>query len=306
MHTPQMVIAGKPRWKELLPGAYGLGWFIAPYRGYQMVEHGGNIDGFTALVAMLPDEKIGVVALTNISDSSLPTSIAYHVFDQLLNLKPVDWNERFYQQHLEFKAGKEKSKEQAASERKQGHPPAHPLEDYAGEYRHPGYGSINITVQDGQLSAVYNENPFTVEPYHYEIFEFSYDLIDLRLKGTFTTDEKGNVSRLALPLESNVKEISFERVPDHHLRERAFLERLVGNYALLGMPLSIALKGEDTLVATQAGQPALELLPYRDTTFYIQGQTGVTLQFNITERGPAESLTYAQPGLVLNAERIEA
>ena len=40
---------------------YGLGWFVSVSRGHRLVEHGGNIDGFSALVAMLPDKHIGIV-----------------------------------------------------------------------------------------------------------------------------------------------------------------------------------------------------------------------------------------------------
>jgi hypothetical protein len=304
MHSPQMVIPGKPKWKEQLPGSYGLGWFIAPYRGYQMVEHGGNIDGFTALVAMVPDESIGIVALTNLSGSALPTIVAYRVLDLLLGLEPVDWNDRFHKEHLEYKAGEETSKQKTAAGRKEGHPPAHPLEEYAGEYRHPGYGPITITRQDGELQALFNENVYRVEPYHYEIFEFHYDLIDLHIKGSFTTDEAGNVSRLSLPLELSVKEIVFERAADQRLRERAFLERLVGTYELMDMPLLVSRKGDDTLLATMPGQPAFELVPYRDTTFHIQDMTGVSLTFQIGETGPAEAIEFSQPGLVLTAKRV--
>ena len=52
---------------------------------------------------------------------------------------------------------------------------------------------------------------------------------------------------LSLPLEPSVKEIVFERVAESHLRQRAFLERLVGNYEVMGMALAITLKGEDTI-----------------------------------------------------------
>ena len=131
----------------------------------------------------------------------------------------------------------------------------------------------------GKLQARFNEIEFRVEPYHYEIFEFHYDLLDLHIKGAFTTDEKGNVSRLALPLEPSVKEIVFERVADPRLRDRAFLERLAGTYELMGMPLSISLKGDDTLVGTMPGQPAIELVPYRGTTFNLKGLTGASLTF---------------------------
>jgi CubicO group peptidase (beta-lactamase class C family) len=50
---------------------YGLGWFLREWNGHKVVEHGGNIDGFNALVAMMPDQKLGFVMLTNISGSPL-------------------------------------------------------------------------------------------------------------------------------------------------------------------------------------------------------------------------------------------
>jgi CubicO group peptidase (beta-lactamase class C family) len=52
---------------------YGLGWFLREWNGHKVVEHGGNIDGFNALVAMMPDQKLGFVMLTNISGSPLGT-----------------------------------------------------------------------------------------------------------------------------------------------------------------------------------------------------------------------------------------
>ena len=259
MHTPQMIIQETRRWKELLNPSYGLGWFIQPYRGYGMVQHGGNIDGFSAMTAFLPAERIGVVALVNLDGSSLPYTLALRVFDLLLGLEPVDWNERFHQDYLTIKAGEDKSKEKSVEERQAGHPPAHPLEDYAGEYEHPGYGVIAITCADGKLAASYNNNPYQVEPYHYDIFEFIYEEIDLRAKGSFWTDEQGNVSRLALPLEPSVKDIVFERIPERRMRERTFLERLVGRYDIMGAPFLVALKGDDRLAANFPGQPASEL-----------------------------------------------
>ncbi len=50
---------------------YGLGWFLRQWNGYKVVEHGGNIDGFNSQVAMMPDQKLGFVLLTNVTASSL-------------------------------------------------------------------------------------------------------------------------------------------------------------------------------------------------------------------------------------------
>ena len=50
---------------------YGLGWFLRDWNGHKVVEHGGNIDGFNAQVALMPDQELGFVLLTNVSASPL-------------------------------------------------------------------------------------------------------------------------------------------------------------------------------------------------------------------------------------------
>lgn len=50
---------------------YGLGWFLRDWNGHKVVEHGGNIDGFNAQVALMPDQKLGFVLLTNVTASPL-------------------------------------------------------------------------------------------------------------------------------------------------------------------------------------------------------------------------------------------
>jgi CubicO group peptidase (beta-lactamase class C family) len=57
---------------EVAPGlGYGLGWMLREWNGTPVVEHGGNIDGFAAQVALLPDRNAGFVLLTNVSFTSL-------------------------------------------------------------------------------------------------------------------------------------------------------------------------------------------------------------------------------------------
>lgn len=53
------------------PVDYGLGWFLRQWNNHKVAEHGGNIDGFNAQVALMPDQKLGFVLLTNVTASSL-------------------------------------------------------------------------------------------------------------------------------------------------------------------------------------------------------------------------------------------
>ena len=64
--------------------AYGLGWFLRDWNGLKVVEHGGNIDGFNALVAMIPEKKLGFVMLTNVSGSPLGNELMPIVWENIL------------------------------------------------------------------------------------------------------------------------------------------------------------------------------------------------------------------------------
>lgn len=69
---------------------YGLGWFLRQWDGHKVVEHGGNIDGFNAQVAMMPDQKLGFVLLTNVTASSLGNSAMTAVWNHLVGRKAED------------------------------------------------------------------------------------------------------------------------------------------------------------------------------------------------------------------------
>jgi len=57
MWAPQIDIAPTSK--------YALGWAVGELEGHRIIEHTGGIDGFSALVALLPDDRTGFVILTN-------------------------------------------------------------------------------------------------------------------------------------------------------------------------------------------------------------------------------------------------
>lgn len=74
----------KPQQKIAGPISYGLGWFLRDWRGHKVVEHGGNIDGFNAQVALMPDQRLGFVMLTNVTASALPATAMEAVWSNLV------------------------------------------------------------------------------------------------------------------------------------------------------------------------------------------------------------------------------
>lgn len=63
---------------------YGLGWFLGDWDGHLVAYHGGNIDGFSAQVAIMPDEGVGLALLTNVSSTPLQAEIMPLVWETLL------------------------------------------------------------------------------------------------------------------------------------------------------------------------------------------------------------------------------
>ncbi len=64
-------------------GQYGLGWMLSTFHDAPTVFHGGNIDGFSAMVSLIPSEGLGVVALSNGNVASLPTEAVNIVYGAL-------------------------------------------------------------------------------------------------------------------------------------------------------------------------------------------------------------------------------
>jgi CubicO group peptidase (beta-lactamase class C family) len=138
MRTEQISLGRAANFPELAPAGYGLGSYLTRYRGRRLVYHPGVIDGFAGLISFMPDQQIGMIVLSNLSGRNpVPAIVTYSLYDRLLGLEPVDWTARY----LAAKPPRTGSK--SAPLRSDG-PPPRPLAAYAGKYRHPAYGVLEI------------------------------------------------------------------------------------------------------------------------------------------------------------------
>lgn len=303
MHAPQMVIPDSGRWSEVALPSYGLGWFVHSYRGHTVVHHGGNIDGFSALVSFMPREKIGIVALANMNGVPVPDLLSYYVYDRLLNVDVVDWNGRSLQDKAQLKEAGEQSKEKSATDRVAGAAPSHPLAAYVGDYAHPGYGTLSVEQDGDGLRASFNAFTGPLEHYHYDIFELHHEPFDIRLKVSFSTNLQGDIAALSAPLEPTVADIVFTRQARREMTDRAFLERFTGEYEVMGITLTVSLKGEGALQVVLPGQPQYELEAYKGTEFHLKGLSGFGIAFKDDETGHVAEAVVTQPGAVLTARK---
>ena len=64
---------------------YGLGMFVSSVRNHRVLEHGGEVSGFTAENIVLPDDKFAVIVLTNQDAVSAAGDIGRQVMNAFLN-----------------------------------------------------------------------------------------------------------------------------------------------------------------------------------------------------------------------------
>lgn len=308
MHTPQMAISRPEQYTEALYTSYGLGWFVEAYRGHRRVHHGGNIDGFSALVSLYPDDDLGLVILTNLDGAPLPGIVCHRIADIFLGLEPVDYHGRSM---ARFEAGEEvvedAKKAQEELDRVDDTKPSHKLRHYAGEYGNPGYGVMTITWEDKKLYAEYNNLRAELEHWHYDVFMASFpELDDQRIRFNFLTNPSGEIDEVAVPFEPAVDDIVFSRQPDRRLSDPRFLSQLTGRYSLADQTAEFQLKGT-RLVLILPGQPTYELEPVRESRFSIKGLNGFFVEFVLGDKDEptVREVLFVQPNGVFKAEPVE-
>ncbi len=213
IQSPQIMMGAPSPYPEQSAPAYGMAWVIQTYRGHRFVWHNGGIDGFYTLLALLPDDNVGVVIFTNRLDPRAAAEVLLrNVFDRMLGLTPVDWDSRFHEAEAKGKKAEDAEFKKIADERKPGTQPSHPLKDYAGTYSHPAYGNVVVTVDGDHLRFALNQLSAPLEHYHYDVFIVPHSQRTLGdLKVRFETAMSGEIESVAVPLEEDIPEIVFKR-----------------------------------------------------------------------------------------------
>ncbi|MGA9773314.1 MAG: serine hydrolase [Blastocatellia bacterium] len=312
MHSSQTIIPLEGAMEVLYPEAhfmtYGMGWFLSDYRGRKIVEHGGAIDGMRAEVAMMPEEKLGVVILTNKNGTVLPQALMFKVFDAYLGGQQRDWSAEILKSFkaLEDQAGAAEKK--ADAERVKDTSPALALDKYAGPYQSEMYGDANVTLENGKLVAHYGPG-FTgdLQHWHYDTFRVTWrDRMEGKGFISFTLNSKGRIEAM------KIEEIGdFTRAPEKVEAAATIalseddLKKFIGRYAMQSPPIEISIEViGNRLKAIVPGQPVYTLVPVAANRFRLDGAPeGFLAQFEMIG-GKPKSLTLIQgsgPSFVLQA-----
>lgn len=188
--------------------AYGLGWMIFDHVGYRVVEHSGALEGFIALVAAVPSERLGVVVLTNLHRTPIPHGLRYLLLSHALGLEQQDW--RKLTREL-VPTGPRKTRVVDGEpyfwrpmDRIANTKPSVPLNALAGLYLHPGFGELPVLVENGKLVADICGLVVDSEHWHYDLFrgvprEPALRLYHPEIFFRFEIDPRGGFNRLVVP-----------------------------------------------------------------------------------------------------------
>jgi CubicO group peptidase (beta-lactamase class C family) len=290
---------------------YGFGWMLASYKGHYRVEHGGNIDGFSASTCFFPSDSVGIVVLVNQNGSAVPSIIRNLIADRVLGLKYFDWNQDRFKAVTKAKDEAKKAEKVATNNRKKGTKPSHNTADYAGIYANDGYGKYVVTAKGDSLFLQTKIDKLWLAQYHYDIFQpfDTKDGIDTTDKSPvrlqFNTGTNGDIESIAITgFEPSInKPLVFNRIIPPKEITADEMKKYVGDYELAGATLKTYIKGDKTLYLFVPGQPEYELVFVGKNKFNLKKMSGFSVQFEVNEKGEITALTSIQPNGSFKATR---
>jgi hypothetical protein len=267
---PQMKIAGQV--------SYGLGWFLREWQGHKVAEHGGNIDGFNAHVALMPDQHLGFVMLTNVSASTLPASTMNVVWSNLVG---------------DPGAPAPPAVADAGAPAK--------IENEVGDYLLEAVNvKMSVAVKEGKLNlSVPGQPTYTLEPAGGRRYKFG------ELEGFYATFRplKENPQETEMYLEQPQGNFTLKRVKAADASNASAgytgpLKEVVGSYEpeKEGPDVEVAVR-DGKVVLVVPGQPAYPLV---ERSKDVLGSTALPETYSVVvrrdEAGRVAGLTLKQPG----------
>ncbi|MGH7679964.1 MAG: serine hydrolase [Gemmatimonadaceae bacterium] len=305
-HAPQVVVPLSADNKQVNPfthlSSYGMGWFLQDYRGREIRHHGGNIDGMSALVAFVPEEKIGIVVLTNANGSPMPSIAMYRALDAFLAAPPRDWSAEYMKGRDRQLAMNKEAETKRLAQRAIATRPSLELGKYAGVYVDSMYGDFKVALENGKLRAKYGTMfDGELEHWHYDTFRATWKARNVGR--SFVT--------FALDADGKVRSVDFEglgtlnRKPDAPDTTRrvvlaaADAAKLTGTFVSQTPALTVEVTFVDgSLKMTVPGQPVYTMLADTPTRFRLTGPPGMPAGFFAQYElagGVVKSLKLEQP-----------
>lgn len=193
----------------LMFSGYGMGWFLNDYRGRKLISHTGGLDGMITQTAMMPQENLGLVVLTN-SETGAIGILRNKILDVFTDSPKRDWNAESLERSKQNKVREAEENKKADTKRIANTKPSLDLKNYAGTYSSEMYGDVTIAEENGKLVMRLVPAPNFVADlthWHYDTFEIHWrNSVNYNFpRGwvTFTLDGNGETDQLKINQPNN-------------------------------------------------------------------------------------------------------
>jgi hypothetical protein len=130
---------------------YAMGWFVEDYRHQLVWQHGGNTDGMTTAVGMMPEHKFGVVVLSSMASAQLPNLLMRYIFDRQLNAPMRDLSAEAYTRFVAQRRRADSMQVAQAGQTAGKKEPSAPLNNFVGTFTDSLYGEAVVSMEGGHL-----------------------------------------------------------------------------------------------------------------------------------------------------------
>jgi len=259
---------------------YGYGWTLHELAGKKVIEHGGDINGFSCDVLRIPEAKILVVVLTNNPEAAMrPDGVTHRIASTLLGVPDLERKIR-----LSEKA----------------------LDEYAGVYR-TGDTTRNVSRDGGKLFIQRaGGTKREIQATGPDTFTYAMAYITVH----FSRDAQGKISGMLFESYHGLAEPEIARTSEPLPAEKqeakvdtALYDSYLGTYELVpGFELAITRDGEH-LFGQATGQPKNELFPESPTKFFLK-VVDAQIEFQKGDGGAVTSLVLHQGGQDTVGKRV--
>jgi len=174
---------------------YALGWVRTDYSPYPIIWHNGSTLGAFNVAAFIPEEKMGIVVLSNVRNTNLALALVLQFFDLYFGKPYQDWSQQLLAEQ----------KNQVSTPQQRPSTPYSPLTlaKYAGTYQNPIYGDAIVEEKDQQLAILIGKNHLRLhmKPWDRDIFSLIWPIAqDSESRVIFIPDEKGNITTMRIEI----------------------------------------------------------------------------------------------------------
>jgi hypothetical protein len=191
---------------------YGLGWMLQEYGGKKIVSHTGGVNGFVTSVTLIPEEKLGIIVLTNTDANNFYEALKWEIMDAYFNFPYRNYSKLYHDAFERNKKAEEVNIQKKRYSVALHLPIALPLQKFTGEYENDPYGTLHIEQEGDHLRIKFQHHIMTgkLEAISGNRFLCSYSNPIWGIEPTVFTIENNQVKSVTIKVAGFVDYMPYE------------------------------------------------------------------------------------------------